>query len=123
MPGKKSFSKILRMKLGLEALLSDTKKISYLKTKRVGLVAHPASVDHQLRHSVDVLAEAGVPLSCLFGPQHGMRGEKQDNMIESSDYLDPQLQIPVFSLYGKVRRPTPEMLDYFDILLFDLQEK
>ncbi|MCB0408369.1 MAG: DUF1343 domain-containing protein [Bdellovibrionales bacterium] len=110
------------MKLGLEALLSDAKKISYLKSKRAGLVAHPASVNHQLHHSVDLLAEAGVPLSCLFGPQHGMRGEKQDNMIESSDYLDPQLQIPVFSLYGKVRRPTPEMLNHFDVLLFDLQD-
>lgn len=110
------------MQLGIERLLEDSQKLQLLKKARVGLVAHPASVDHQLRHSVELLAQAGVKLTCLFGPQHGIRGEKQDNMIESDDFLDPVLKIPAYSLYGRVRRPTAEMLDQFDILLFDLQD-
>lgn len=110
------------MKLGLEVLLEDKKSLEVLKNSRVGLVAHPASVLPNLNHSVDVLKQAGVNLTCLFGPQHGIRGEKQDNMIESEDFMDPQLGIPAFSLYGKVRRPTKEMLDHFDVLVFDLQD-
>lgn len=110
-------------KFGLENLNSNKKLISHLKTKRVGLVAHPASVDKKLNHSFDILAKLlGKNLTCAFGPQHGLRGEKQDNMIESDDFKDPKYNIPVFSLYGKVRRPNPEMLDHFDILLFDLQD-
>jgi uncharacterized protein YbbC (DUF1343 family) len=61
-------------------------------------------------------------ITAAFGPQHGLRGDKQDNMIESPDYLDPEHQIPVFSLYGEVRRPTPQMMDSFDIVLLDLQD-
>jgi uncharacterized protein YbbC (DUF1343 family) len=110
------------MQLGIERLLENKPILQTLKKARVGLVAHPASVDHQLKHTVELLTKNGVKLSCLFGPQHGIRGEKQDNMIESEDFLDPILKIPAFSLYGKVRRPTPTMFDHFDILLFDLQD-
>jgi uncharacterized protein YbbC (DUF1343 family) len=63
-----------------------------------------------------------VRLSAAFGPQHGLRGDKQYNMAESQDYVDPAHHIPVFSLYGSVRRPTPQMMDSFDVLLVDLQD-
>ncbi len=110
-------------RLGLENLLRNPALLRQLKKHRVGLVAHPASVDRQLHHSTDILAKAlGRSLTCAFGPQHGMRGEKQDNMVESNNYLDPSLGIPVFSLYGEVRRPTEKMLEHFDTLLFDLQD-
>ncbi|NUN07118.1 MAG: DUF1343 domain-containing protein [Bdellovibrio sp.] len=109
------------MKLGVEVLLSDAKLLKSLKGQRVGLVCHPASVDENLHHSLDLLAKK-VKLSCAFGPQHGVRGDKQDNMIESSDFVDPVLKIPIFSLYGEVRRPTHAMMQHFDVLLFDLQD-
>lgn len=109
--------------LGIEKLLKNKKALSELRSKRVGLVAHPASVDKKLNHSIDLLHEAlGTSLTCAFGPQHGLRGEKQDNMIESDDFKDPNYNIPIFSLYGEVRRPTKEMLEHFDVLLFDLQD-
>lgn len=109
------------MKLGLEVLLSNPKMLKSLKGKRVGLVCHPASVDESLQHSLDLLAKK-VKLSCAFGPQHGVRGDKQDNMIESPDFVDPIHNIPIFSLYGEVRRPTAEMMSHFDVVLFDLQD-
>lgn len=109
------------MKLGIEVLLENKKLVQSLKKKRVALVCHPASVDHQLRHSFDLLHNR-IGLSAAFGPQHGVKGEKQDNMIESDDFLHPQYKIPIFSLYGKVRRPTPQMMDTFDVLIFDLQD-
>ncbi len=94
----------------------------HLKRARIGLVAHPASVLPDLRHSVDALEAAGFDLVALFGPQHGARGEKQDNMVESAFYRDPMTGLPVHSLYGEVRKPTPEMLDGLDVLVFDLQD-
>lgn len=109
------------MKLGLEVLLADKKLLAQLKKKRVSLVCHPASIDHQLRHSFDLL-HAKIGLSSAFGPQHGVKGEKQDNMVESEDILHPTAKIPIYSLYGKVRRPTPQMMQSFDVLLFDLQD-
>lgn len=109
------------MKLGIESLIENHQQIQQLQGKRVALLAHPASVTHQLSHSVDILASR-VSLSSLFGPQHGIRGDKQDNMIETDDDFDTKLRIPVFSLYGKVRRPTPEMMKSFDVLLVDLQD-
>ncbi|MES3036854.1 MAG: DUF1343 domain-containing protein [Bdellovibrionota bacterium] len=109
------------MKLGLEVLLENKKLLKELKSKRVSLVCHPASVDHKLNHSFDILHEK-IGLSSAFGPQHGVKGEKQDNMVESDDLLHPTAKIPIFSLYGKVRRPTKEMMDTFDIVLFDLQD-
>ncbi|NBC29313.1 MAG: DUF1343 domain-containing protein [Spirochaetes bacterium] len=100
--------------------------IAKLEGKRVALLAHPASVDCRLRHSVDRLfssaSSLGVRLTALLGPQHGMRGEKQDNMIESSNFTDPATGLPVFSLYGETRRITAEMADHFDVLLVDLQD-
>ena len=112
----------MTLKLGLEQLLADSKFKARLKSRRVGLVAHPASVTSSLHHSLDVLIEAKIPVTCAFGPQHGMRGEKQDNMVESDDFVDPKHGIPVFSLYGKMRRPTEKMLEHCDMLLFDLQD-
>jgi uncharacterized protein YbbC (DUF1343 family) len=110
------------MKFGIDRLLDDAALRRPLAGKRVALLAHPASVTADLAHSLDALARAGVRLSAAFGPQHGLRGDKQDNMVESPDYTDPLLGIPVFSLYGKVRRPTAPMMDTFDVLLVDLQD-
>ncbi len=109
------------MLLGLEVFLKDTQKLKTLKGQRVGLVCHPASVNSELQHSLDLLSKK-IKLSCAFGPQHGVRGDKQDNMIESPNFVDPLHNIPVFSLYGEVRSPTAEMMQHFDVLLFDLQD-
>ncbi len=111
------------MKFGIDRLLEDAALRRPLAGKRVALLAHPASVTQNLTHTLDALA--GLPdinLSAAFGPQHGLRGDKQDNMMESSDFIDPVLGIPVFSLYGEVRRPTDAMMATFDVLLVDLQD-
>ena len=111
------------MKFGIDRLLEDAALRAPLAGRRVALLAHPASVTADLTHSLDALAAVpGVHLTAAFGPQHGLRGDKQDNMVESPDFNDPALGIPVFSLYGKVRRPTAPMLDTFDVLLVDLQD-
>ncbi len=111
------------MKFGLERFLEDPALRAPLKGRRVALLAHPASVTRELTHSMDALAALpGLQLTAAFGPQHGLRGDKQDNMIESPDFVDPRLGIPVFSLYGEVRRPTDAMLRPWDVLLVDLQD-
>jgi uncharacterized protein YbbC (DUF1343 family) len=111
------------MKLGIERLLDDAALRGPLAGRRVALLAHPASVTRDLTHSLDALATLGdVDLVAAFGPQHGLRGDKQDNMIESADFVDPVHGIPVFSLYGGVRRPTAAMMGAFDVLLVDLQD-
>jgi uncharacterized protein YbbC (DUF1343 family) len=111
------------MKFGLDRLLEDADLRRPLQGRRVALLAHPASVTADLTHALDALAAVGgVRLSAAFGPQHGLRGDKQDNMVESADYRDSLHDIPVFSLYGEVRRPTEAMLDSFDVLLVDLQD-
>ena len=111
------------MKFGIDRLLADSQLRKPLAGKRVALLAHPASVTADLVHSLDALAALkDVKLTAAFGPQHGLRGDKQDNMIESADFQDPVHGIPVFSLYGEVRRPTAEMMDSFDVLLVDLQD-
>ena len=111
------------MKFGLERLLDTPALRRPLAGKRVALLAHPASVTRDLTHSLDALARlSDLTLSAAFGPQHGLRGDKQDNMIESPTYVDPRHGIPVFSLYGEVRRPTAAMMDTFDVLLVDLQD-
>ena len=111
------------MKFGIDRLLQQPALRQSLKGKRVALLAHPASVTDDLTHSLDALARLpDMRLTAAFGPQHGLRGDKQDNMMESPDFSDPELGIPVFSLYGKVRRPTPAMMDSFDVLLVDLQD-
>jgi uncharacterized protein YbbC (DUF1343 family) len=111
------------MKFGIERLLQQPALRQSLQGRRVALLAHPASVTDDLTHSLDALAQlTDIRLGAAFGPQHGLRGDKQDNMMESPDFNDPGLGIPVFSLYGKVRRPTPAMMDSFDVLLVDLQD-
>jgi len=111
------------MKLGIERLLEEPALRKPLLGRRVALLAHPASVTRALTHSLDALASlASLRLTAAFGPQHGLRGDKQYNMVESADYVDPVHRIPVFSLYGTVRRPTAAMMDTFDVLLVDLQD-
>jgi uncharacterized protein YbbC (DUF1343 family) len=111
------------MKFGIVRLLADATLRKPLAGKRVALLAHPASVTSTLVHSLDALVATGdVQLTAAFGPQHGLRGDKQDNMIESPDFTDPVHGIPVFSLYGTVRRPTAAMMDTFDTILVDLQD-
>ncbi|WP_106639252.1 exo-beta-N-acetylmuramidase NamZ family protein [Allosphingosinicella vermicomposti] len=111
------------MKFGIDRLLADPALRAPLEGKRVALLAHPASVTEDLTHSLDALAALGdVTLSAAFGPQHGLRGDKQDNMVESPDFRDPVHNIPIFSLYGEVRRPTEAMMDTFDVILIDLQD-
>jgi len=111
------------MKFGIDRLLEEPELRKPLRGRRVALLAHPASVTRDLQHSMDALAGLDdIMLSAAFGPQHGLKGDKQDNMIESEDFLDPAHNIPVFSLYGEVRRPTPAMMDSFDVLLVDLQD-
>jgi len=111
------------MKFGIDRLLADRAVRKPLDGKRVALLAHPASVTADLTHSLDALAAVeDFRLTAAFGPQHGLRGDKQDNMVESDDDTDPVHRIPVFSLYGKVRRPTAEMMQHFDVLLVDLQD-
>lgn len=108
---------------GLDRLLTDAALRKPLAGRQVALLAHPASVAADLTHALDALtAFPELHLSSAFGPQHGLRGDKQDNMVESSDFVDPRHGIPVFSLYGEVRRPTPAMMDTFDVLLIDLQD-
>ncbi len=111
------------LQFGIDRLLADAALRRPLAGRRIALLAHPASVTADLTHSLDALAALpDIKLSAAFGPQHGLRGDKQDNMVESPDFLDPQLGIPVFSLYGEVRRPTATMMDSFDVLLVDLQD-
>ncbi|HEX8412535.1 MAG TPA: DUF1343 domain-containing protein [Sphingomicrobium sp.] len=107
---------------GIDRLLADPELRKPLEGKRVALLAHPASVTRDLTHSLDALAAAGVNLSAAFGPQHGLRGDKQDNMVESEDFTDPVHGIPVFSLYGEVRRPTGQSMGTFDTILIDMQD-
>jgi len=111
------------MKFGIDRLIEQRELRRSLEGKRVALLAHPASVTASLRHSLDALAGlGGLRLTAAFGPQHGLRGDKQDNMVETEDFVDPVHRIPIFSLYGKVRRPTPETMEQFDVLLVDLQD-
>lgn len=111
------------MRFGLDRLLEEPPLRRPLIGRRLALLAHPASVTGDLVHALDALM--GLPelrITAAFGPQHGLRGDKQDNMMESADFQDPVHGLPVFSLYGEVRRPTAVMMDSFDILLVDLQD-
>ena len=110
------------MKFGIDRLRTEPDLLGALKGRRVALLAHPASVTADLAHSLDALVAAGVRVTAAFGPQHGLRGDKQDNMMESPDFTDPQHGIPVFSLYGEVRRPSGQSLSTFDVLLVDMQD-
>ena len=111
------------MKFGIDRLLEEPVLRKPLRGLRVALLAHPASVTHNMVHSMDALSQLDdINLTAAFGPQHGLRGDKQDNMIESGDFLDPVHGIPVFSLYGEVRRPSSGMMGHFDVILVDLQD-
>ncbi len=111
------------IQFGIDRLLADPELRRPLAGRRLALLAHPASVTADLTHSLDALAACpDLKLSAAFGPQHGIKGDKQDNMVESPDFIDPQHGIPIFSLYGEVRRPTDAMMETFDVLLVDLQD-
>jgi len=110
------------MKFGIDRLLAEPELRKPLEGKRVALLAHPASVTSDLTHSLDALIGAGLNVSAMFGPQHGVRGDLQDNMMESPDFTDPIYGVPVFSLYGEVRRPSGQSMGTFDVMLVDLQD-
>lgn len=113
---------MMKVEFGIDMLLKDRQLLGELEGRRVALVAHPASVTRGLTHSLDALIANGVNVTSAFGPQHGLKGDKQDNMVETADEMDPQYGIPVFSLYGEVRRPTGQMMSSADVFLFDLQD-
>ncbi len=107
--------------LGIEKFLGESR--SPLRGARVGLICNQASVDHKLNHTADLLrAEQGIKLTSLFGPQHGIRGEVQDNMEETEHSIDAATGLPVHSLYSETREPTEEMLSEVDALIFDMQD-
>ena len=111
------------MKFGIDRLIESVAIRQRLAGRRIALLAHPASVTAELTHSLDAVAAlANIKLTAAFGPQHGLRGDKQDNMVESADFYDPVHRVPIFSLYGEVRRPTAAMMESFDLLLLDLQD-
>ncbi len=110
------------MKFGIDRLLAEPELRKPLEGRRVALVAHPASVTLDLTHSLDALIAAGINVTAAFGPQHGIKGDKQDNMVETADEIDSRYGIPLFSLYGEVRRPTGQMMSAADVFLFDLQD-
>ena len=106
---------------GLERLIADPER--WVGNERIGLLCNPASVDRRLAHARMLIRHAfPKKLKALYSPQHGFFAEKQDNMIESSDMLDPVLQLPVFSLYGQFRKPSARMLEPIDTMIVDLQD-
>ena len=110
------------MDFGIDRLLADPALCRPLGDRRVALLAHPASVTRDLTHSLDALIAAGLNVTAAFGPQHGLRGDKQDNMVETPDETDARHGIPVFSLYGETRRPSGQSMGTFDVMLVDLQD-
>ena len=109
------------IQLGIERLLSD--QAGRLRGARVGLVCNQASVDHDFQHAADLLHEhPDINLTALFGPQHGIRGDVQDNMIETAHAKDRRTGLPIYSLYSETREPTEEMLDGVDVIVVDLQD-
>ena len=109
------------VKLGLEKILDE--KISLLTGASVGLICNQASVDKNFEHAADLFFEnKNINLIKLFGPQHGIRGDVQDNMVETEHSVDGKTNLPIFSLYSETREPTKEMLEDLDVLVFDLQD-
>src|ERR1051325_3019596 len=109
------------IKLGIERLL--TEEIDLLRGSRVGLVCNQASVDHGFRHAADLLHQhPEINLTALFGPQHGIRGDVQDNMVETAHAADRKTGLPIYSLYSETREPTEEMLREVDLIVVDLQD-
>lgn len=110
-----------KVKLGLEKILGEQSSI--LRNSRIGLICHPASVDHDYRHAADLFSQnSDIRLTALFGPQHGVRGDVQDNMIETEHSIDKKTGVPIYSLYSETRQPTEAMLSNLDALVFDLQD-
>ncbi|MEP6741131.1 MAG: exo-beta-N-acetylmuramidase NamZ domain-containing protein, partial [bacterium] len=109
------------VKLGIERLLQD--QMHLVRDARLGLVCNQASVDHELHHAADLLkGHSGAQLCALFGPQHGIRGDVQDNMIETEHAVDRETGLPIYSLYSETREPTESMLSEIDTLIFDMQD-
>ena len=112
---------VKRIKLGIERLLDE--KLDLIRGKRLALVCNQASVDHSFRHAADLFHDhPGTNLTTLFGPQHGIRGDVQDNMIETEHATDRKTGLPIYSLYSETREPTEEMLRDVDVIVFDLQD-
>ncbi len=110
------------LSVGLENLLGE--KIELLRGARVGLVCNQASVDHGLQHAADLFhSNPDIELTALFGPQHGIRGDVQDNMIETAHAVDRLTETPIYSLYSETRVPTEEMLKDVDVLVSGDLEK
>jgi uncharacterized protein YbbC (DUF1343 family) len=110
-----------RVILGLERLLGE--RVSELGGARVGLICNQSSVDHNFQHAADLFHQhREINLTALFGPQHGIRGDVQDNMVETGHAFDQETGLPVFSLYSETREPTEEMLRGVDTLVFDMQD-
>ena len=112
----------MTISFGIDRLIADPALRKPLDGKRVALLAHPASVTADLTHSLDALVATGLNVSAVFGPQHGVRGDLQDNMMESPDFTDPSYGMPVFSLSGEERRPTGQSMTTFDVMLVDIQD-
>jgi uncharacterized protein YbbC (DUF1343 family) len=109
------------MNLGLDVLFESN--LDLLDGSRVGLIVNPASINSRFEHAADLFHQhPRIKLTVLFGPQHGIRGETQDNMIESQTFRDKRSALPAYSLYGEARKPTPEMLAAVDVLVFDIQD-
>ena len=114
-------NKRIPVTLGLERLLEAP--ATKLRSARVGLICNQASVNHNFHHAADLLfAHPEVNLTALFGPQHGIRGDVQDNMIETSHTVDRVTGLPIHSLYSETREPTQAMLENVDVLVFDMQD-
>ncbi|HXI62216.1 MAG TPA: exo-beta-N-acetylmuramidase NamZ domain-containing protein, partial [Pyrinomonadaceae bacterium] len=112
---------VKRIKLGIERLLDE--QLDLIRGKRVALVCNQASVDHRFRHAADLFHDhPDINLTTLFGPQHGIRGDVQDNMIETEHATDRKTGLPIYSLYSETREPTEEMLRDVDVIVFDLQD-
>ena len=117
----KAKSSVQQVELGLERLLEDHAPL--LERARVGLICNQASVDHGYQHAADLLHQhPSIDLRALFGPQHGIRGDVQDNMIETAHGVDRKTTLPVHSLYSETREPTEAMLSEVDVLVFDMQD-
>ena len=109
------------VQVGLEVLLQDVPQV--MRGKRVGLICNQSSVNHVFEHAADLLhGHSAFKLTALFGPQHGIRGDVQDNMIETEHGIDRKTGLPVHSLYSETREPTEKMLENVDVLVFDMQD-